>query len=64
MAKWAAYTTSRTGAPATANSQCFEAQLKKAEFKPEKPAIGGELTNGSEIPGADLKFGEFRLVIG
>jgi hypothetical protein len=42
----------------------FEAQIKKMEFKPDKRAIGGELKNGSEIPGADLKFGEFRLVIG
>ncbi len=42
----------------------FEERIKKAEFKPDKRAIGGELKNGSEIPGADLKFGEFRLVIG
>ncbi len=42
----------------------LEAQVKKTEFKPDKRVIGGELKNGSEIPGADLKFGEFRLVIG
>src|SRR5260370_32951749 len=41
----------------------FERQVKKSEFKPDKRAIAGELKNGTEIPGADLKFGELRLVI-
>jgi len=42
---------------------CFEARVKKTEFKPDKRAIAAELKNGSEIYGADLKFGDFRLVI-
>jgi len=42
----------------------FEAQVKKCEFKPDKRALAGELKKGEEIPGADLKFGELRLVIG
>jgi hypothetical protein len=42
----------------------FEAQVKKCEFKPDKRALVKELKNGEEIPGADLKFGELRLVIG
>jgi len=42
----------------------FEAQVKKCEFKPDKRALAGELKKGEEIPGADLKFGEMRLVIG
>ena len=41
----------------------FEARVDKAEFKPNKKAIGAELKHGTEIPGADLKFGEWRLVI-
>jgi hypothetical protein len=41
----------------------FEKHVKKREFKPDKRAIAGELKNGMEIPGADLKFGELRLVI-
>jgi Siphovirus Gp157 len=41
----------------------FERQVKKREFKPDKRAIAGELKTGTEIPGADLTFGEFRLVI-
>jgi ribosomal 50S subunit-associated protein YjgA (DUF615 family) len=42
----------------------FEARVKKLEFKPDKRALAGELKNGEEIPGADLKFGDLRLVIG
>jgi uncharacterized protein with GYD domain len=42
----------------------FEAQVKKCELKPDKRALAGELKKGEEIPGADLKFGEPRLVIG
>ena len=41
----------------------FEARVEKLEFKPDKKAIGGELKNGTQIPGADLKFGDWRLVI-
>jgi len=26
--------------------------------------VAGELKNGEQIPGADLKFGEWRLVLG
>ncbi|HYM08783.1 MAG TPA: siphovirus Gp157 family protein [Terriglobales bacterium] len=42
----------------------FEAQVKKREFKPDKRALADELKNGEEIPGADLRFGELRLVLG
>ncbi|HYM08340.1 MAG TPA: siphovirus Gp157 family protein, partial [Terriglobales bacterium] len=41
----------------------FEARVKRTEIKPDKRALASELKNGSEIPGADLKFGDFRLVI-
>jgi Gp157 protein len=46
-----------------ADRAVFEAQVKKCEFKPDKRALAGELKKGEEIPGADLKFGELRLVI-
>ena len=41
----------------------WEARVEKLEFKPDKKAIAAELKNGTEIPGADLKFGDWRLVI-
>lgn len=41
----------------------FELLIEKLEFKPDKRAIGAELKNGTEIPGADLGFGEWRLVL-
>jgi hypothetical protein len=41
----------------------FEARVERAEFKPDKKAIGAELKKGAEVPGADLKFGDWRLVI-
>jgi hypothetical protein len=41
----------------------FESQIEKLEFKPDKKAIAAELKNGVPIAGADLKFGELRLVI-
>jgi hypothetical protein len=41
----------------------WEACVDKLEFKPDKKAIGVELKTGTEIPGADLKFGDWRLVI-
>lgn len=41
----------------------FEARVKKTEIKADKRVLASELKNGSEIPGADLKFGDFRLVI-
>lgn len=41
----------------------FEARLKKTEFKSDKRLLANELKNGAQIPGADLKFGDFRLVI-
>lgn len=41
----------------------WEARIDKIEFKPDKKAIGAELKRGTEIPGADLKFGDWRLVI-
>ena len=46
-----------------ADREEFEKQVKKSEFKPDKRAIAAELKRGIEIPGADLKFGELRLVI-
>ena len=42
----------------------FESRVQKLEFKPDKQAIAAELKNGIPIAGADLRFGEFRLVIG
>jgi hypothetical protein len=42
----------------------FEEKVKKCEFKPDKRAVASELKNGEQIPGADLKFGEWRLVLG
>ena len=42
----------------------FEEKVKKCEFKPDKRAVGSGLKNGEQIPGADLKFGELRLVLG
>ena len=42
----------------------FESRVEKAEYKPDKKAIAGELKNGAAIAGADLKFGGHRLVIG
>jgi hypothetical protein len=41
----------------------FESRVEKLEFKPDKKAIAAELKNGVPIAGADLKFGDFRLVI-
>ena len=41
----------------------WESRVEKLEFKPDKKAIGAELKSGTEIPGADLKFGDWRLVI-
>ena len=42
----------------------FEKKVKKCEFKPDTRAVASELKNGEQIPGADLKFGEWRLVLG
>jgi hypothetical protein len=42
----------------------FEEKVKKCEFKPDKRAVASELKNGEQIPGADLKFGGWRLVFG
>jgi hypothetical protein len=41
----------------------FEPLIAKLEFKPDKKAIGAELKNGTEILGADLHFGDWRLVL-
>ena len=41
----------------------LESEVEKQEFKPDKKAIAAELKRGGEIPGADLKFGDWRLVI-
>jgi hypothetical protein len=42
----------------------FESRVEKTEYRPDKKAIAGELKNGVEITGADLRFGGHRLVIG
>jgi hypothetical protein len=41
----------------------FDAKVEKREFRPDKKAIGAELKKGAQVPGADLKFGDWRLVI-
>ena len=41
----------------------FERLVQKLEYKPDKRAIGTELKNGTSIPGADLAFGDWRLVL-
>jgi hypothetical protein len=41
----------------------WETRVDKLEFKPNKKTLGAELKSGTEIPGADLKFGDWRLVI-
>ena len=42
----------------------FESRVERLEYKPDKKAIGAELKSGVAVPGADLKFGDWRLVIG
>jgi hypothetical protein len=42
----------------------FESRVERLEYKPDKKAIAAELKNGVTVPGADLKFGDWRLVIG
>ena len=41
----------------------FESLVEKLEFKPDKKAIGAELKDGTDVTGADLAFGQWRLVI-
>jgi hypothetical protein len=41
----------------------FEGRIKRKEFRPDKRALAPELKKGVEIPGADLNFGDLRLVI-
>jgi hypothetical protein len=43
--------------------ETYEALVKKLEFKPDKRAIAAELKSGSAVQGAELKAGDFRLVI-
>lgn len=42
----------------------FESRVTRIEHKPDKKAIAAELKGGITVPGADLKFGDWRLVIG
>ena len=42
----------------------FEDRVENVEYKADKKAIAAELKNGNQVPGADLKFGEWRLVLG
>jgi len=41
----------------------FESLIEKQEWKPDKKAIRMELKRGGEVAGADLKFGDWRLVV-
>jgi hypothetical protein len=41
----------------------FEQRVEKLEYKPDKKAIAVDIKDGVSIPGADLKFGDWRLVI-
>ncbi len=41
----------------------FEKRIKRKEFRADKRALAPELKKGVEIPGADLSFGDLRLVI-
>jgi len=43
--------------------KALESRIEKRELKADKKAIGTELKRGNQIPGADLKFGDWRLVI-
>jgi len=47
----------------TEERKVFESRIEKQELKADKKAIGAELKRGTQIPGADLKFGDWRLVI-
>jgi ribosomal 50S subunit-associated protein YjgA (DUF615 family) len=42
----------------------FESRVERLEYKPDKKAIAADLKSGVAVPGADLKFGGHRLVIG
>ena len=42
----------------------FESRVERLEYKPDKKAIALDLKSGLTVPGADLKFGDWRLVIG
>jgi hypothetical protein len=41
----------------------FEGRIKRTEYRADKRALAPELKKGAEIPGADLNFGDLRLVI-
>jgi hypothetical protein len=41
----------------------FESHVERLEYKPDKRAIAADLKSGVAVPGADLKFGDWRLVI-
>ena len=43
--------------------EMYEALVKKFELKPDKRAIATELKSGSAVQGADLRAGDYRLVI-
>jgi Gp157 protein len=47
----------------TEDRKTFEALVEKVEIKPDKKTIGAELKKGNQIAGADLKFGDWRLVL-
>jgi len=48
----------------TEDRKTFEALVEKVEIKADKKSIGAELKKGNQIAGADLKFGDWRLVLG
>ena len=38
----------------------FESRVERLEYKPDKKAIAADLKSGVAVPGADLKFGDWR----
>jgi len=47
----------------TQDREEFESRVERLEYKPDKKAIAQNLKSGVAVPGADLKFGDWRLVI-
>jgi hypothetical protein len=41
----------------------FERRVTRLEFRPDKKALASELKAGNDIAGADLQFGQYRLVV-
>jgi hypothetical protein len=47
----------------TENRAELERRVKRSEIRADKKALATELKRGAEVFGADLRFGDFRLVI-